>query len=244
MDESVKPNDLANQSVDYVAMAARAALGSVPFVGSLLVELAGTLIPHQRIERIVRFAEHLASRLEQVKQSFVRAQLKDENFTDLVEEGLRQAARSVMEERRKQIAAIIANSLRKQDISYVESKHLLRMLGEINDIEVIWLASYRYDTYGSGEEYRAKHEDVLEPVAAVLDSSQEKVDKETLQQSYQEHLARLGLLRPRYDVDSRTKLPEFDSRTGAQQVRGYELSPLGRLLLRQLGIPEEGDSES
>jgi len=72
-----------------------------------------------------------------IEQEFVRSQLTNENFTDLVEEGLRQAARSVSRDRREQIAALIANSLRLQDISYVESKHLLRILGELNEIEII-----------------------------------------------------------------------------------------------------------
>ncbi|MBZ5500132.1 MAG: hypothetical protein LAP85_27370 [Acidobacteriia bacterium] len=236
MDESVKPSDLANQSADYVATAAKAALGFVPFIGSVLVELAGSVIPNQRIDRIVRFAQHLASRLEHVEQGFVSAQLKDENFTDLMEEGLRQAARSVMEERRKQIATLIANSLRKQDVSYVESKHLLRILGEINDIEVIWLASYYYDTPAEAQEYRARHSAVLEPVTANFGSSQEKVDGATLQQSYLEHLARLGLLQPRYDMDHGARAPRFDLDTGEQRVMGYRLSRLGRLLLGQLGI--------
>ncbi len=39
------------QKMDYVASAAKAALGVVPFAGSLLVELAGTVIPNQRINR-------------------------------------------------------------------------------------------------------------------------------------------------------------------------------------------------
>lgn len=61
-------------------------------------------------------------------------------------------------------------------------------------------------------------------------------DKATLQSSYDEHLARLGLLSPRYAVDHRTRLPEFDRRRGAQRLQGYELSALGHLLLRQVGI--------
>lgn len=47
---------------DYVALAVRGALGAVPFAGSLLAELAGSVIPNQRIERIAKFAGALDRR--------------------------------------------------------------------------------------------------------------------------------------------------------------------------------------
>ena len=48
---------------------------------------------------------------------------------------------------------VVANSLKSEDISYVESKHLLRVLGELNDIEIIRLGRQLYRTYGSGQDY-------------------------------------------------------------------------------------------
>lgn len=99
--ESLEPLDM--QKVDYVASAAKAALGAVPFAGSLLIELAGTVIPKQRIDRIVNFAKALETRISKIEQEFVRAQLKDESFTDLMEEGLREAARSSTDARREYI---------------------------------------------------------------------------------------------------------------------------------------------
>jgi transcriptional regulator NrdR family protein len=236
MNEEKTSHALAPQTADYVASAAKAALGVVPFAGSLLAEIAGTVIPNQRIERIVQFAQELESRLSGIEQQFVRSQLANENFTDLMEEGLRQAARSVSQERRAHIAALISNSLSSQEISYVESKHLLRILGELNDIEIIRLGSHLYETFSSGDEYWEKHKGILEPVAAHMGSPQEELDKETLQESYDAHLTQLGLLKPRYAIDSGTKQPEFDSHTGAQKIRGHELTALGRLLLRQVEI--------
>jgi hypothetical protein len=153
-----------------------------------------------------------------------------------MEEGLRQAARSVSQERRAHIASVIASSLSSQDISFVESKHLLRILGELNDLEIVRLGSHLYETFGSGEDYWERHKEILEPVGAHMNSPQSDLDKETLQESYDLHLCQLELLSARYAVDSRTKQPKFDSHTGAPEVRGHELTPLGRLLLRQAGI--------
>lgn len=239
MTENMKSTDLETKAVDYVVSAAKAVFGNVPFVGSLLTELAGTLIPNQRIDRLTKFAEILGVKLEELEQDFVRAQLHNENFTDLVEEGLRQAARSLTDDRRDYIASIIKNSLSSEDIEYLESKHLLRILGEINDAEVIWLRSYLNPVMGGDQEFREKHKDILKPVSATLGASQAVHDKNTFQQDYKEHLTRLGLLSPKYQTDSKSKLPEFDSSSGRMKIRNYELSSLGRLLLRHLGFNRE-----
>jgi hypothetical protein len=224
------------QKIDYVVSAAKSALGAVPFVGSLLSELAGTVIPNQRIDRIVKFAEALEQKLARLEHDFVRSQLTNENFTDLLEEGLRQAARALTEERRDYIASIIVNGLTSEDIEYAESKHLLRMLGQINDVEVIWLRFYLEPTIQGDMEFRQKHDAILEPIHAYIGCSQETLDKDSLQQSYKEHLTQLGLLERRYDIDMKTKEPKFETTTGKQKVRGYQITSLGRLLLRQIDL--------
>jgi hypothetical protein len=232
-------DDLNVTRVDYVTVAAKAALGAVPFAGSLLAELAGTVIPNQRIDRIVRFASQLETRLANVERDAMRSNLADENFTDLMEEGLRQAARSTTDERRAHIASVIANSLTSERISFVESKHLLRLLGEINDIEVVWLRFYLHPEMSGDQEFRSKHEDILTPVAAHLQSSQAEIDKEILQNSYKAHLCQLGLLRERYQMDPKTQLPAFDKMRGELKVSGYDLSRTGHLLLKLMGLEDQ-----
>src|SRR5690606_28838317 len=98
--------------------------------------------PNQRINRVVSFATHLQKRIADLEQDRVRAHLTDENFTDLVEEALRQAARATTDERRQHIASVVAAGLTTEDVSFIESKHLLRILGETNDLEIIWLRSH------------------------------------------------------------------------------------------------------
>ena len=231
-----KSKDLAPSSVDYVVTAVKASLGIVPFAGSLLAELAGTLIPNQRIDRLTKFATVLEEKFAKMEQAFIRSQLSNENFTDLLEEGLRQAARSLTDERREYIASLIANSLSSKDIEYLESKHLLRLLGEINDLEVIWLRFYLNPTNSGDREYREKHKGVLSPIHAHLGSEQEEVDKATIQESYKEHLVRLDLLAPSYRIDRKTGFPEFDARSGRMKMQSYTLTRLGRLLLQCLEL--------
>jgi hypothetical protein len=196
---------------------------------------------HHLVRSSTKYAEALERKLAQLEQAVVRLQLTDENFTDLMEEGVRQAARSVSDERREYIASIVANSLSTDDIAFQESKHLLRILGELNDIEVLWLRFYREPTFAGDTAFRERHGDVFQPVAATFGSSQPTVDKGTLQESYRDHLVQLGLLERRYRIDRRTKLPEFDS-NGAMRVQGYALTPLGLLLLRHIGLGEGDDA--
>lgn len=79
------------------------------------------------------------------------------------------------------------------------------MLGEINDIEVIWLRCYLHPEMGGDQEFRMKHADILTPRHAALGSSQAEIDRVALQESYKLHLLRLGLIRERFKVDSKNE---------------------------------------
>ncbi len=240
MDEASElPKELGNQPIDYITSAVKGTLGVVPFAGSLLAELAGTIIPNQRLDRIARFVEVLETKLSALDQGFVQSQLTNESFSDLLEEAARQAARSLSNERRQYIASLIANSLSQRDIEYVESKHLLGILGELNDIEIVWLRYYLEPWIQGDEEFRTKHTNVITPIVAAMGDTQSVIDKQALQRSYWEHLAQLGLLNPKYQIDRSTHMPEFRRDTGAPEIHGYETTSLGRLLLRQIGLSEE-----
>jgi hypothetical protein len=236
MSEESDQNQLSPQIVDYVTAATKAIVGAAPFAGSLLVELAGAIIPNQRMDRIAKFAMVLEEKISKLEQDFVRLQLTNENFTDLLEEGMRQAARSLTDGRREYIANLIANSLSEKDVEFIDTKHLLRMLSEINNIEVIWLRLFLVPTFGGDEKFSEKHADVIKPIATTFGDPQPVYEKEILQNNYKEHLTQLGLLVNEYDLDLKTKGLKVDTFTQAPMKRGYQLSPLGKLLLRYIGF--------
>ena len=227
---------LKYQKSDFVSSVIKAGLGSIPFAGSLLSEVAGNIIPNQRIDRLIQFAEELEKKLTNLDKDFVKSQLNNENFTDLLEEGIRQSARSLTKERRQYISSIIFNGLSEEDIKFSESKHLLKILGEINDVEVILLRFLSVSTLGGDEEFREKHKNVIEPKFASLNASQKEIDKVTLQKSYKEHLTLLGLLSRKYEVDNRTGELKIDKFSRAPKVKSYEITSLGRLLLRHIDL--------
>lgn len=233
-------DELEPQAADYVVAFLKGLAANVPFVGSLFAELIGIRIPRQRMDRVAQLALLLRDRVAKLEQDHVRDQFADPEFIDLLEEGVDQAFRAVSSERLAQIAEAIAASLSTRDITYAESQHMLRLLGELNDVEIIRLGSYQQPALSpGGSEYHEKHKDVLALALASYTSSQKDKDKATLQQSYDQHLERLGLLSVRYAVDNRTKLPQFDNHTGAQKVRGYQITSLGSMLCRQIGLAKE-----
>ena len=239
MKDNTKSEKLEQQSMDHIMTVARATISAIPIVGPLLTELAGVIVPNQRLTRIAKFVVELEKKLHglEIRQA-VMEQLKDEHFTDLLEEGVRQAAHSLSDKRRQYLAAVIANSLSSERIQHMESRHLLRILNEVNDIEIVWLRSYLISTLQGDETFRDEHRQVLKPIAATFGSSQAVIDQATLQKSYKAHLCELGLLEETYRIDHKTRQPKFDS-NGKQEVQGYQITGLGRLLLKTIGFSDE-----
>lgn len=239
MKDNTKSEKLEQQSMDHIMTVARATISAIPIVGPLLTELAGVIVPNQRLTRIAKFAAELEKKLHDLEiRQTVMEQFKDDHFTDLLEEGVRQAAHSLSDERRQYLAAVIANSLSSERIQHMESRHLLRILNEVNDIEIVWLRSYLISPLQGDETFRDEHRQLLKPIVAAFGSSQAVIDQATLQKSYKAHLCELGLLEETYRIDHKTRQPKFDS-NGKQEVQGYQITGLGRLLLRTIGFNDD-----
>jgi hypothetical protein len=229
------PQQIQANAVDYVTAGAKAILSAIPFAGSLLAEIAGSIIPKQRVDRIADFASKLEQRIDHLEKEGVTSALNDEEFTDLAEEALRQASRSTTSERRVYLASLLGNSLSSDAISYAETKHLMRLLGELTDVEVVWLRSYAVPTLGGDEEFRTLHAHILNPKFAHFGSPLEDIEAQALQKSYRDHLIRLGLVIALISKD-RNGTPEFDRFTGDFKVSYHQTSTLGNLLIRQIGM--------
>lgn len=241
-------------AIDWVAAIAKGTVGAVPIVGPIVAEVIGNLIPRQRVDRIVAFMQELDRRLRETQQTQeeIRTRLEDPRALDLLEDGLHQAARAVSEERKQHIASIVADGLSSEDLDFLESKHLLSILSELNDIEVLVLASHSFEfrkQQGDSSEWRQ----VTSFERPTMASPQSVKDRYALQQSYRNHLMRLGLVKPRFPTpgvglkrSSKPEFPEvpqFDYETGMMKSQGIDLTPLGELLLRKVGLVKEALSK-
>ena len=232
--------DLLKQGkVDHIVSTTKSVVGVIPMLGPLLIEVVGSIVPNQRLDRITKFLVVLEKRLKNVEREIIDLELKDEECIDLIEEGLLQASRALSDERRLYIANIIANGISDAAIDYYESKFVLKIVQELNEQEVIWLRSYLCITFAGDKEFREKHQNILKPTHVYIDSDDRAKEKTALQESYKLHLHRLHLIAPSYSIDYDTGLPEFDNISGQQKVSYWYLTALGRLVLKLIGLYDE-----
>lgn len=224
---------------DRLAAVARAAVGIVPIIGPSLSEIITEIIPNQRMDRIVQFAATLEARLR--KAEFDLDQIKnDPERIALFEQGAFQASRATSNERREQIARIVAYGMAGDDLTRVESTRILQLLEQLEDDQIVILTSYLH-RHERDAEFHERHAAILNPVRAHLNSSQDEFDRSTIQKLPTEALIRLGLLSENFRRPKKGELPEFDFNTGRVRSSYKSLTPLGRLLLVRLGLAEPGE---
>lgn len=226
--------------LEVTAAVVKGSLGAIPVVGSLAAEVVGMLIPNRRLDRVEQLLEELSTRLGERDPEELRERFNGVEYGDLLEEGMIQAARAISEERIAHIAALLKNSLTDAELRHLQDKRLLQVLGELNDAEVVLLASYtmkaRYD-----QQWQEQHKAVLRAPPAYIGAPQEELDQATIHDQFKSNLTRLGLLRPKVRSWKKGELPELDQNTGQPKVSHFEITPLGRLLLRRIDLL--GDKE-
>ena len=234
-------DNLQNNKIDLIVSAAKAAAGTVPIAGSFLSEIIGNIIPNQRVDRLAKYMKNLEDKLTEIPTNKINDLLKNENFIDLIEEGFIQASRAITDERRLYIASIILNGINEESLQLSESKYLLKILSELNDIEIIWLRYFLVPTISGDEDFRNKHENILKEIQVYIDCDNDTMIKAALQRSYKEHLERLELIDYRISLDRSTNMPKFNRFDGKPQKKYPMITTLGKLLLKQIGIIEQLD---
>ena len=227
------------EKTEVAKILAKGLLGAIPIAGPLMAEIVGSIIPNQREERLVELAESLSRRLDHLQEDQISQIIKTPESIDLLEDGFIQATRALTKDRTDYIAALLKNGLTNEELEYIEYKRLLSLLGELTDAEVIILISYSYDRFFGEEdpettEFFNKHKGLLEEPTLFMGASQLEQDSHTLYLSHRTHLVNLGLLKYRYKKPNRGEMPEFDEKTGTMKITGYEMTGLGRLLLRNI----------
>lgn len=228
---------LANDYRDQLVAIGKGTVSLVPLLGGPLAEIIGVAIPNQRADRIATYVRGLDARIDQISDD-VRAELAS-NFAkiDLIVEGAYQSARALSQERVEQIAEAVARGLAEDDADVIRRRRLLVLFGELDDDEVALLNAYGR-SYGGAD--RQAFEQINRPDPVHMQSPGDAVERDRLYKVGQEHLLRLELLKRNYGSVKKGQLPEFDVRTG-QFKHTVEISYLGRLLLKEIGLPTPFD---
>ena len=239
-DPKTESPPLGENDHDRLVALTKGAVGFVPFVGSLLAEVISFVVPNQRFERLEEYVRRLNERLSPIEASELRARLASPDAIDLFETGGNQAARALSSDRRERIAEVVANGIKGSEAERLESKRLLALMNEIDDDQMIVLASYSY-TYSRDDDFYERHSVVLTSPRAHFGSPQDELDRAVMYQLNRQHLARLGVLKSRIQRPATGKPLEIDPDTGMAKSSGYELTPLGRILLRRIGLLEPNE---
>jgi hypothetical protein len=235
-------SELEKNKADFIVSVTKSIVGIVPYAGGFLTELIENIIPNQRIDRLVKYCEILNQKLSDLSNERISEYLKNEECIDLFEEGFFQASRAQTNERRAQIASVVRKGLDNDSIAYSESKYILKLLQELNEQELIWLRFYNVRGMNDSEKFRKKYNNVLERVFVYTGADELLIKKGALQTSYQEHLERLGLISSHYEIDRHTSAPKFDNSTGKLAVSHKSIMPLGRIVLKQIGLLDKEEN--
>lgn len=226
---------MANKS-DVLTVISKGALGAIPLIGPLAAEVVGTLIPNQRVDRIESFLRKLEETISLECSENITRNFTKEEAIDVLEESMIQASKALTEDRKKYIAQLVANSLSEEEIRNIEYKRLLQILGDINDAEIIILKNESFEYFDDElEPFQEKHKHILSPKDLWEERTPEEAEADAIFSSYSQHLVSLGLLKPKFKI-KKGETPDFDEKTGMIKSTGYEVTELGGMLLKSIGL--------
>jgi len=225
-----------NNGADISAMILKGTVGMIPIAGGYVSEIVGNVIPNQRIDRIARYVELLNLKFENLSKDMVEKLCSSELFIDLIEESFIKASRAITTERMNYIINIVEYGMSNKDADINNSKYLLGLLSDLNDSEVIWLRYYNERTIIAKQNFQSKHVNILGRIQPVIGDSIDKKRLAAIQESYTEHLERLGLVERHIQMDLEMGVPKYNTFTNKPEVSYIEATLLGRMLLEYIGL--------
>lgn len=225
---SDKPDPLELNAVEQWkargSVVVQGVIGAAPWIGPFLAAAYLASIPDRRIERLKAFARKVDTRLTNLEKERMEASCDDEELLSLVEQAIEQASRASTERRLDQLASAFTNSLGAEERAFADSEHLMKLLGQINDTQVILLRGEATDVIQRDMPFHEKHAKVLQAPMVHLQSSKSDREKGALHAGYKHGLAQLGLLRERIKIDGRTKEVSYRKSTSyaTPELAGYD----------------------
>ncbi len=215
--------------------------GIVPLAGGILAE-ALNAVPHQRFDRVVAFIEVLAGRVATL-ESEKAARINTPQGLDLLEDCGNQAARSMSDDRLRELATFMANALNDDELRYEQSKRLVTLFGQLTDFEVLILRGYAFSA-SEDSVFWDRHGSSLKVPSAHMGSSDAEIETQLIHNSHKQHLSQLGLLKPSFKSTGKGEVPDLDTGTGMLKAIGHQITPLGRLLLKSMGYDKPLERQS
>jgi hypothetical protein len=188
-------------------------IASIPLVGSFAVELLNVTIPDQRLNRVEKLLAKLESKVMDLDNEQLNPKFKSTVFIDVFEDVVYQSIRATSDERLEYLASVLNYGLRQEEIEHLQIKRILKILAEINDVEILILKSYQDQGY--------RYE---EPCFNVFKSLDNLDEDEMMLENYNSNLVNLGLVGKHESIESR-----------------LFITKLGTMLLEKIGFEMNED---
>lgn len=237
MQKDNSSSSLGSNRVDYAVSALKGLLGIAPVAGPILAEVIGTIIPNQRIDRLAAFVEKLAAEFVAEGRVLAVEHFSRQEQIDLFEEGALQSSRALSTERLEYIAKIVTFGLSGELKAQIEAKRLLNAIRTLDDDQLVILSSYLRRNVVD-DEFNERHVNILYPPRY---HGEDDFDGDTTFEFARSGLHALGLIAHHFVRPRKGEPPEFDERTGMLKSSSTMLTPLGRLLLRRIGLAGQDD---
>lgn len=230
--------DLKTNSVDIATSIISASVSIVPYAGGFLSELVQGIIPNQRQDRIVKFISELCERLDEMEFSIeeLKNRYQNQKYGMFTYDCLRNVVDDVYDEKLDYYKNLCLNAITENEKNLIHCERILKILSGLDYFEILYLEFYS-DCMATGtktmNDVTAKLGfDVLRP-AYTLSMNDAERDEETYKQITLNNLCNAGLL----NMEVR---PVGSGRT---KRTSYEITPLGRLVLRKIKGNEKNISE-
>ncbi len=136
----IRPETRAEKLSSAGIGAALGALGEVPVVGGILAGIVGSFVPDVKVERVIRFAEDLAARVEAVEDKIDHEFVLREEFAAAVEDTLDRITRRRNDQKLQFFAAAIAATMTVDRPAERERERLVDLLDELRPSHLSVLA--------------------------------------------------------------------------------------------------------
>ena len=242
MEEKVDISIIEENEVDLLTTSFKGSAGMIPILGPYFAEIIGMLVPNQRVDRITIFLKLFYKKFEEqnIEIEILKEKMKNENFINLFDDISWQAAKSTSNERKEYLASILINGLTDDKIDEIQKNIFLNIISELNDIEILILYNHTI-TAREDEEFKKQHQETLMAPIALIDASEDDINKSILFDTYKEKLVRLNLLKRKFKKPKKGEFPEFDEKTGMIKSNGFEITRIGRLFLKYIGLLKNDD---
>lgn len=140
----IDQDELNAKLEDRLATVSKGIVGAVPVAGPMLAEVVGSLIPNQRLDRVVKFMQDLDERLTNVE---AKALENNSLAIDLFEDAVVVASRALTDDRNKYAVSFVKSSIFTDSSDYDIKKKLLYILQELTDRDIEILRSIQIRGY-------------------------------------------------------------------------------------------------